>query len=96
MGATSPDGETIAIGRSFDTITYGYHYVTLEPAFGGRPERVVELVRENLNDLSWRDSKTLVVRYSFDEELGPSQKDQFVQCPDRWRDVRLVYERMKP
>lgn len=98
--ATSPDGETIAKGRGFDTMAYGYHYVTLEPAhggfFGGRPERVVELVLENLNDLRWRDSRTLVVRYTFDEELGPSQKDQFVQCPDRWRDVRIVYERMKP
>lgn len=100
MTTTSPDGETIATGRGFDTITYGYHYVTLEAAhggiFGGRPERVVELVLENLNDLRWRDSKTLVVRYSFEKELGPNLKDQFVHCPDRWRNVRIVYEQAQP
>lgn len=100
MRATSPDGEIVATGRGFESIGHGYHYVTLELAhggfFGGRPQQVVEFVFENLYDLRWRDSRTLVVRYSFDEELGPSQKDQFVQCPDRWRDVRIVYERMKP
>lgn len=86
---SSPDGAVTATLRNFETIAYGYEYITLERRNGGA-EKVVEFVMEDESrGLTWSDSHTLIVNYHSNE--GRKLEDIFVTRPDRWRDIKITY-----
>lgn len=92
----SPDGMSVATLAYRDGLTFGFYFVTLQPAAGWHPlqpddpvpqTEVAEVAAEGLDAVTWHGPHTLVVTY---EKSGEEHAD-FVLRKPRWRDVRIVY-----
>ena len=71
-----------------DGMTFGYQHVLLERTALHRllaPAEVTEADSEGLDQIAWRDSRTLVVRYSCPE-------NELVVRNRQWWGVRIIYQ----
>jgi len=97
--ATSPDGRYTAKLLYNDGLTFGYGHITLETSgwhpFGYGRTDLVEVASGGLMDVSWQDTRTLIVEYDATKNKDPNSDTYFVTQPKAWRDIKIVYHPSK-
>jgi hypothetical protein len=92
----SPDGQYVATLAYRNGPTFGFYFVSLQPAEGWHsldtydpiPEtEVAEVAAEGLGPVEWKGPHKLVIWYN----SSGMEKAMFVKQQKHWRDVQIVY-----